>query len=298
MEWRFWRRRDPTSRIGASVEAKPPSAISARPLFVLGVPRSGTTLVAKVLNAHPNVLITNETRPLTFFKHALDVIPTGDKGGLHCAREHGAEFAAALKASGKDTIERAYAAIADVQGKRELCYWGDKNPHASDSLELLEGWFPDAKLVVVRRDLRDTVCSILELWCRMGIVSVSDSDDPGCWSVTDEKLQTCCNSVRSAVRAEEAYVARKPKSASFRLEYERLLEDPEGVLGRLCVEFLGLADPTPMIQHIAKNKATDVHGFLQGKVDFADRSVGRWRRDLSPDQRELVTSAFREDGMV
>ena len=50
------------------IEALPDGA---RPLFLLGAPRSGTTYAARLLDAHPEVLMTDEVRVFTFFEHAV-----------------------------------------------------------------------------------------------------------------------------------------------------------------------------------------------------------------------------------
>lgn len=264
-----------------------PEESSARPLFVFGPPRSGTTLAAKLLNAHPEVVVTNETRVLTFFEQALKQIPTGDKGGLHCARVHGDLIAAELRLAGRGVVERAYRAIAEAEGKRRIRYWGDKNPHVSAALDLLEDWFPKAALVAVRRDPRDTVCSILELWSRMDLVPVRGEGDEG-WDIPDEKLVQCCATVLRALRAEDAYLASRDPADVFILDYERLLRDGSAVLQALFVDFLGLADAKAPTQAMAAMRERDVHGAIQGRVDFLTRSLGRWQRDLSPAQQAIV----------
>ena len=50
-----------SSAAGSELPAGTSLLAGARPLFLIGSPRSGTTLLAKILNSHPRVLITNET---------------------------------------------------------------------------------------------------------------------------------------------------------------------------------------------------------------------------------------------
>ncbi len=278
-----WLRRKGGSRL--------PPVGSPRPLFVLGPPRSGTTLAAKLLNAHPQVLVTNETRVLTFFEKAFAEIPMGDRGGLHCARVYGNHLVAAMRVAGRAIIEKAYGAIAKEEGKRDVRYWGDKNPHVSRALDLLQLWFADARLVAVRRDPRDTVCSILELWGRMGLVPVKEEGAQG-WDVTDADLVKCCSNVARRLRDEDSYLAQLDAGDVFVLDYEELLRDAPRVLSALFVDFLGFDDVAPAMTAMEALRQKDVHGAVQGEVDFVARSVGRWRRDLRPDHQEIVDMQF------
>lgn len=43
------------------------------PLFIVGAPRSGTTFLCSVLNAHPHIQLTNECRVFALVKEMLDV---------------------------------------------------------------------------------------------------------------------------------------------------------------------------------------------------------------------------------
>jgi hypothetical protein len=266
-------------------------AADSCPLFVLGPPRSGTTLVAKLLNAHPQVLVTNETRIVTFFEHAFRDLPTGDRGGLHCAREHGDEVVAALREHGRSITKLAYEKIAVAQNKQGVRYWGDKNPHLSSMLPVVDEWFPSAMFVAVRRDPRDIVCSILELWARMDLVPARDPDAAR-WEVPDEQLGNVCQTVLSTIQTEERFLSKLPAGRVFRVNYELLVREPAKVLEPLFVEFLELADANHAIAAMKQTSEKDVHGAIQGKVDFASRSIARWQRDLDEAQCEIVNKVL------
>lgn len=259
----------------------------ARPLFVLGPPRSGTTLVAKLLNAHPQVLVTNETRIMTFFEHCFDSLPTGDRGGLHCAREHGKEVVESLREHASAITRRAYEKIALAQDKLEVRYWGDKNPHLSSVLAMVDEWFPTAAFVAVRRDPRDIVCSILEMWARMGLVPARD-EDADRWAVPDDKLADVCRTVRTSLEAEHGFLQGPAAGRAFYLDYEMLVRDSAKVLRPLFMEFLQLPDADHAIDAMAATCKQDVHKSLVGEVDFEARSLQRWRRDLDESQGAIA----------
>jgi hypothetical protein len=280
-----WLRRRRGAEVDAGAGGGP--LAGAQPLFVLGPPRSGTTLVARLLDAHPQVLVTNETRIFTFLHQAFAQIPTGDRGGLHCARVHGAEIVDTLRAHGRALVRESYERIAAVEQRRGLRYWGDKNPHFAACLDLVEDWFPEARFVVVRRDPRDIVCSILEMWARMELVPPRDAA-LGRWDLPEQKLVDVCRSVARTVAAEDEYLGRKPADRSFRIVYERLLDEPEAWLERLFVDFLGLAEAEAPLRKFRELAAVDVHGAVAGAVDFKARSVGRYAKDLDPAQVAIL----------
>ena len=268
-----------------------PAGDGGCPLFVLGPPRSGTTLVAKLLNAHPQVLVTNETRIVTFFQHAFRDLPTGDRGGLHCAREHGGEVVAALREHGRAITELAYQKIAVAQNKKSVRYWGDKNPHVSSMLDVVDEWFPSAMFVAVRRDPRDIICSILELWARMDLVPARDPDAAR-WDVPDEKLGEVCQAVLRTIQAEDRFLTKLPAERVFRVNYELLVREPAQVLQPLLVDFLKFSDANHAMVAMKKTSEKDVHGAIKGKVDFASRSIARWQRDLDEAQCQIVNGAL------
>lgn len=242
-----------------------------------------------MLNAHPRVLVTNETRIHTFFEHAFKELPTGDRGGLHCAREHGLEVVAALREHGRGITRLAYEKIAKVQGKTKVLYWGDKNPHLSSMLEVVHEWFPKAMYVPVRRDPRDIVCSILELWGRMGLVPVREENAER-WDVPDQKIADVCGTLLQVLNAENKFLAKLPTERVFAVDYELLVREPDKVLKPLFVNFLRLPNADDALAAMRATSATDVHGVIHGSVDFAERSVQRWQRDLDGSQREIVNS--------
>jgi Tfp pilus assembly protein PilF len=134
-----WRRKSPP-------DARPTGA--AAHVFVLGFPRSGTTLLEVVLEGHPDVVSLEENESL------IEAVREFMGGPEDLAR-----FAAAPAA----TLERlrgAYwrhvaASGVEVRGR----VFVDKNPLNSLKLPLIGRLFPDAKIVFACRDPRDVVLS-------------------------------------------------------------------------------------------------------------------------------------------
>lgn len=128
------------------------------PIIIYGAPRSGTTYLNSILNQHPEVFITHETRLFVWAHRALTVLPNVDKAVLSYRRQ----FVEHLYKSFPQLITDFYRSIK----KRGARYWGDKNPHYADSgdigcLETIDTLFPGTRFIHIIRDGRDVVTSLL-----------------------------------------------------------------------------------------------------------------------------------------
>lgn len=207
-----------------------------RPIFVLGCPRSGTTLLQLMLHAHPRIAIPSETR---FVLAAYS--SRNDFGDLHDEQNRRAlarwivgkrqtlfydlgldqeeiveEIAAAPPTLGSalGTVFRAYARRF---GKPR---WGDKRPGYYENIPALLRLFPDAQIVHLIRDGRDCVASLKNMpWFKQDVHAA---------------ISTWVEAIDSCRRA----APRLPADAYYELQYEQLVADPAKQLAALC-EFLG-----------------------------------------------------------
>lgn len=99
--------------------------MDSQSLWVVGAPRSGTTFLASMLNAHPQITLTVEGRLFALLKQLIEV---------DCARPdlldvaHRDRFVAFLKQNAGDLIERYYREALGV----DTVIWGDKHPSYGD----------------------------------------------------------------------------------------------------------------------------------------------------------------------
>ena len=129
----------------------PPKRLPERPVFVIGCPRSGTTVVFSLLRANPALASIGQEGHVLW-------------ESFHHPREQG-WFSNALSPGDVRSFERRYlawaiGALARPKGGRFL----DKTPRNSLRLPYLDALFPDAQYVFVQRDGRATVSSLVVAW--------------------------------------------------------------------------------------------------------------------------------------
>ena len=132
----------------------------AQPLFLIGLPRSGTTILANLLNAHSNILMTHETSVFLQLSEIVEKNPLGRSAGFLFGQAYNELWASHIQENSKYLIESYYCKIAEKQNRVTLRYWGDKHPHFDRCLPWLQELYPDATYIYAIRDPRDTVCSI------------------------------------------------------------------------------------------------------------------------------------------
>ncbi|MFC9973454.1 sulfotransferase family protein [Spirillospora sp. NPDC127200] len=267
---------------------------SDRPIFVIGCPRSGTTLLQLMLHSHPRIAIPAETRFLLPAytarcefgdlndrenRRALADWITGRRAtkfgdlGLDAA-EVTAEIVDGPPTLGSalGTVFRAYAR------KHGSPRWGDKRPSYSKHVGTLLRMFPDAQFVHLIRDGRDCVASLKEMpWYKHDVHHAVAA-----W--------------REAIDGGRRHAARLGPDAYYELQYERLVADPAEELTRLCA-FLGEDFDAAMTrpQAIAQQTVPPQkkwHDRTRGAVNAG--RVGSWATRLEPWEAGLAEAAFGE----
>ena len=123
---------------------------SSRPIFILGMPRSGTTLVEQILASHPDVFGAGE---LEFIRHITTELFQAD--------EYGKFSTDCLSDLNIDTCNRLAGTYLEhlKELSAEPCYVTDKMPQNFLGLGIISLLFPKARIIHCRRDPIDTCLS-------------------------------------------------------------------------------------------------------------------------------------------
>ena len=140
--------------------------------FVVGMNRSGTTLLRMMLDAHPELTIPPETHFVPDLIKAArepDATPESALEAMKSAREWGdfgfsdEEMLGRLRALPEikpgPAVRTFYAAYTEEQGKPR---WGEKTPTYVQKMKLIQRAIPEARFVHVIRDGRDVALSVLD----------------------------------------------------------------------------------------------------------------------------------------
>jgi hypothetical protein len=250
---------------------------SAPPLLLLGVRRSGTTLLRVILDRSPSIAVPDESYfvPQLAARHRggidagefvddlrrlgtvaeWEVDPEQVRQRLHQGMPTGAAIAA------------VYETYAADRGKDR---WGDKTPMYMEHLPLLERLFPDALYVHLVRDGRDAAVSFLSM--PEGIVTRT-------WAHPRSAAAFACQ-WRTEVEAARSLGARVgPRYREVR--YEALVADPQAEVAGICA-FAGLEFDPDMLRY-ADDPGVKRRPHQQRLSRPPTPGVRDWRNELGPE---------------
>ena len=225
----------------------------APPVIVLGVGRSGTTLLRVMLDRHSELAIPYETFFVPQLAHRHGRRPDLDEflddlGRLRTLYDWGIrpdDVRPRLQEgmTTRDAIAAIFETYAERQGKPR---WGDKTPLYMQQLPLLERLFPDAIWVHLVRDGRDAALSFLEL--------------PEGFSGKTWALPRTVPQFAARWRTEILSARRLGRHAGGRyleLRYEDLVAEPERQLRRIC-EHASLEWEPSLLDHTRTSDAANM----------------------------------------
>ncbi|MBI4259822.1 MAG: sulfotransferase [Actinobacteria bacterium] len=266
------------------------------PVFVVGCPRSGTTLLQAMLSSHPDLAIPPESH---FIPSLWRVRARYARGGGVDAERLARDAMSTLRFREWDLPEEAVlAGVADLRDPsfeeavaaiflayaraRGKSRWGDKTPGYSLDLPLLAEALPSARFVHLIRDGRDVAPSLLEMpWGPRSLAEAAFV-----W--------------RYRVRRGRAGGRAAGPERYREVRYEALVEDPGAVLAGVS-SFVGLdlrpemLDPASRRDEVVPERTRGQHRSLERPPTAGIRD---WRRDLSPadvDRIEAVAGDLLEE---
>jgi hypothetical protein len=261
------------------------------PIFIVGVPRSGTTLVRMILNAHSRIGIAPETHFFPLFWRFRERY--GDLYEDHNLKKFWEDFSRSkyfrdFRFSESSMIresifsgERSYKSIFETLLKEyaqqhNKARWGEKTPDHLQFVDTILAFYPDAKIIHVIRDPRDVVLSFKKV--------------P--WGSTD---------VFSTARLWNRYIdmsrnfGRDRSNSFLEMRYEDLVFKPEESIKTLC-QFVDEKPEGKMLnfhrhtkEYVEKNepwKEECLHPLTQS-------NVGKWRRELTRFEAQQVSVKCR-----
>ncbi len=262
---------------GRDVLGHPPvSDLGGEAIFVIGLPRTGTTLVERILASHSAVRSAGE---INTFSMEL----------VRMARDaHGGAAASRLDFVGS-TVKLDFRALGEAYLKSTLPHrdvqrqFIDKLPFNYLYAGLIHLALPSARIVSLERHPLDTCYSVYKHLFRDAYPFSYDLDDLGRYYVAYSELMGHWRQVMPGV--------------IHTVHYEDLVADLEGEARRL-LEYCGLPWEDGCLRYHENPAASTTASALQVRQPIYAHSVGRWRnyaKQLEPLRARLAAAGIDAD---
>jgi tetratricopeptide (TPR) repeat protein len=224
---------------------------AADPIFILGMPRAGSTLVEQILASHSLVEGTMELPDIALLVRRLD-----NGGGAWPDRLADLD-AAALAALGAEYLERTR-----IQRKTDRPFFIDKMPNNWAHAGFIRLILPNARIVDARRDPLDCCLSNFKQHYARGQGFSYSLADMGRYYADYVALM--------------AHFEAALPAPPYRLIHERLIDDPEAEI-RALLDFLGLPFEPACLAFHETERAVRTASSEQVRRPINREGVGQWR---------------------
>ena len=235
------------------------------PIFIFGMPRSGTTLIEQILASHPKVFGGGELREM-----ANQVARTrGPEGPSY------PDFVPTMSTDELRRLGASY--IEAVRGKAaQAARITDKMPANFTFAGLIHLALPNARMIHARRDLRDVAFSCFSQHFAIGQQFTYDLAELG---------RYCC----AYAQLMQHWRTVLPEGAILEVQYEELVADL-ACQARRIVTHCGLEWNDACLSFYETERSVRTASALQVRQPIYQSSIGRWRRHgarLQPLLKEL-----------
>ena len=276
-----------------------------QPIFIIGSPRSGTSLLRLILTSHTKIIIPPECGFIVWLHRKYSNWSARDAIDYYVREQYLNDLYSCRKFDTwvldrmamdsliieKQPIDYAtlcgliYAAYAH-QYSRSATIWGDKNNFYIDYLPTLDKIYPEARFLHIVRDGRDVACSYREV---MQHKSTSPYAPKLTTNIESIAIEWSTNVFKVA-----DYLNSLSNSKKITVRYEDLVQQPESVLLSIC-DWLNLDYEHQMLEFHDINRRKQLEpaltmGWKQRTMEpISADTVGRYNSLLSGEEQELFS---------
>lgn len=265
------------------------------PIFIVGAPRSGTTLLRYILTSHPNIFIPPESYFLPRFfsfdsqkplgqKKAFEVVSAIWKYNSFFSDWKGPvpapdSFVSALPDTRPVTIiNTLYTCYAKQYGAMR---WGDKTPIYVEKMDKLAVIFPGAKFIHIIRDGRDVALSMRKSYKGLRFFYMDDYYAAATW--------------RDRITNAQEVGSKLGSGRYFQIRYEDLLFSLEENLHKICEFLEEQYHPAMKEPHLTAANFHHSKGIhASTRLPPTSSRIGIWQQEMSPEDQRLFQSVAGE----
>jgi hypothetical protein len=288
---------------------------SIQPLLITQLGRSGSSWAVTLLSRHREIVahepLRSEAKQALFWSSVLSTLtqPTsymkslnsgpfaenwwvGDSSGPPVrprspepamSRWLGSRNLEVMAGVCQSRVDEFYAEVARQEGRDAPRYFVEKADPIDGPPAIAELW-PDSREIILVRDFRDWVCSIIGFNSKRGLQG---------WlrDQTDDDVEWISQLRGSAERLLQAWQTRRDRAHLVR--YEDLIADPAQTLTGIC-SYLGVDSSPEAVDEclMSAEKTGPEAQKAHSTSESVDASVGRWKRDMPPEHIAACVDAF------
>lgn len=242
------------------------------PIFILGLPRSGSTLLEQILASHSKIEGTIEQPVLPSIARKAHVL---------CALNHGGDFLdkiGHLTATELSELGETYIRDGALFRSENTDYFTDKLPFNFLHVGLIHKILPHAIIIDARRNPMDCGLSLYKQHFPTGVDFSYDLEHIGRYYTQYLRLMDHFDEVLP--------------NRVFRVQYERLVREPEQSI-RSLLDHIGLAFEPACLNFHTTQRAVRTASSEQVRQPINTKGIGAWRR-VEPHLQKLSDSLGRE----
>ncbi|WP_394173678.1 tetratricopeptide repeat-containing sulfotransferase family protein [Thalassotalea litorea] len=246
----------------------PPETQRATPIFIFGLPRTGSTLVERILSNHSRVTSAGELNHFSWqlmqqISAQLQVKPKDKLQVIECARK-----------LNLNPLGKAYLQSTEPYWQN-TSHFIDKLPLNSLNAGLIKGAIPGAKMILVQRNPMDTCYAIYKHLFTQGYPFSYNLNELGAYYVAHHQLmQHWLNTLGKHI---------------YTIRYEDLLANPQ-YQTKAMLAYCDLEFEEKCLQFDKNHQATTTASATQVRQGFYRDSIEKWRHfetELAPLQKYL-----------
>jgi hypothetical protein len=265
--------------------------LTERPIFLVGAPRSGTTLLRYVLCSHPRIYIPPESNfmPRVLGQHPTNTLePSEAVRMLETIMTYQSFFRdwqsgplnptelveGILDLHPATVLDAVYSEYARQYGAKR---WGDKSPIYTMHIDAIARAFPTGQFIHIIRDARDAALSMRQAY-------------KGTRFFYMDVYYAAC-SWKTRVTHALSSGSRLDRSRYLQVRYEDLVARPEMVIREICAFLREEYEPAmtePGREASRHFHSTGIHRATTTPINT--RASGRWRREMTVTDQRLVQS--------
>ncbi len=225
------------------------------PVFIIGMPRSGTTLLEQVLSTHPDIYGAGE---LAFFTHLEKNIEDETIGSV----SYPECMVSCSNSVIKDYSEKYINELENVIGSNRFVI--DKMPDNFLRLGLIKTLFPKSRIIHCKRNVFDVCTSIYINYFTEGAMEYAyDMQEIG---------KYCSDYIRLMKHWHDVF-----ESDIYEIEYEELVTEQEKVTRHL-IEFLGLEWNEKCLNFHENKRSVKTASNVQVRRPIYKSSIDNWKK--------------------